>query len=561
MPLARCLRFIRMSISPAARMRIVAAFGATAIHIIALLAQPILVAKLVRDVSTSRLSNTDMATTLAVLATAMLLSALFAHLQAHCNNLVLQDIRQGAKSVLYADFLERPTSYFRDRNEGWIESSIATASQAARSIVYDGVTALARVALFILLCTALLTIAEPLFGLLFLFAAIVYLAFSYRLAISTSHLVGTAVASTASVASRATDVLANVEQVQLADRVDHERELLRHKLDVERVAYLAAQGRIDRSEFLQRLYLIALFGFFVLATALIASGDPAIAVLFYIVGLIAYGQLDSTGKVLNSVFEMAHKLDTVLNQTDFQTALSAPEPRATSIEVTSSDASIRVDNVSFAYSDGKPILTQLSFVIEPSTHVLVTGKSGTGKSTLLRLIAGLSQPSNGRVHLAGIPTDRLSVAERAERLSFISQHAALFDRSLLENATYGCQAVDREHVESVLIALGLGSLKARGGVNWLDQRVDKNGLGLSGGERQRVLLARAILRERPIVILDEATSALDSENEKQVFAVLHELCVRATIIAVSHHPHTALTGYRRIRIDDGKGSATCVSAA
>lgn len=352
----------------------------------------------------------------------------------------------------------------------------------------------------------------------------------------------------------------NVEQVQLADMVDHERGSLRHKLDAERVAYLAAQGQIDRSEFLQRLYLVALFGFFVLATALIASGDPATAVLFYVVGLIAYGQLDSMGKVLNSVFEMAHKLDTVLNQIGFQTAVSAPEPRATSIEITSSDASIRVDNVSFPYSDGEPILTQLSFVIEPGTHVLVTGKSGAGKSTLLRLISGLSQPSSGRVHLAGIPTDRLSMAERAERLSFISEHAALFDRSLLENATYGCQGVDRELVERALIALGLGSLKARGGVDWLDQRVDKNGLGLSGGERQRVLLARAILRERPVVILDEATSALDSESEKQVFGVLHELCVRATIIAVSHHPHTALTGYRRIRIDDG-GSATHLTAA
>ncbi|WP_186393040.1 MULTISPECIES: ABC transporter ATP-binding protein [unclassified Pannonibacter] len=551
MSLRVALEFINSSITNAARKKIFTAFGATAAHIAALLVQPLLVAKLVRDASSGGLSSQDMTETLVVLSGAMLISALFARLQAHCSNLVLQDIRQCTKANLYENLLSRAPSFFRDRNEGWLETSIATASQAARSIVYDGLTALARVALFITLCSIILILINPGFGAIFLIFSIIYIIISYKLAHSASHLVGGAVTATSRLASNVTDVFSNIEQVQLSNTQKNELDNLRADLDDEHTAYRAAQGRIDRSEFLQRLYLIVLFGFFVLSTAFIAGMDPSNAVLFYIIGIMAYGQLDSTGKVLNSILEMAYKLNSVLD------AIGPVSPSKYDSKSDEEDKEIslhpliKICNVSFSYTGESHIIRNLSLNIAPGSHIMITGRSGSGKSTLLKLISGINMPNEGDICIGGVSTSTMTMAERARVLSFVSQHATMFDRSLLDNVLYGCTEISRERAEDILVRLGLAHLKARGGMDWLDQRVDKNGLGLSGGERQRVLIARAILRGRPIMILDEATSALDNESEKRVFRTLHDLCASSTIIAVSHHPHAVMQGYRTIQISSG----------
>lgn len=543
--LGRSFRFILQSLPPASKIRFLAMMGATAAYILALLAQPLIVASIVRDVSGgSGIDNIRLM--LGLLALAMVATAVFSHLLALCNNAVLQDVRHSTKTRLYSYFLSRSGDFFRDRNEGWIEASVATASQAARTIVYDCVGALVRIVFFILFSAALIALTDPILGTVFVIAAGIYLILSYELAHGASRNISDAVASTAALSAEATDILANIETIQLANTRAFEEQRIGSYLDVERTTYIHAQGRIGRSEFIQRLYLIGVFTFFVAATAFLASGNAPAAIMFYIVGLIAYTQLDMTGKALNSLFEMAHKLSAVLN------AIEYPDQPFLIGEAGSNlptNTFIMIDHLGFAYPEAPLIISNLSLRLEPGAHVIVRGPSGQGKSTLLKLISGQLEPSSGSITIGGIKATALPPAGRAATMTVISQHAPLFDRTLYENACYGCGNVARERVEEALLSLGLMPLRERSGPDWLDRRINKNGLGLSGGERQRVLIARAILAARPILVLDEATSALDSESEACVFAAIHNNLPNATIIAVSHHIHAHLAGYQMFDLE------------
>lgn len=530
----------------ALKSRILLSFAAIGFYSAAMVAQPFLIALIVREMAQQ--STMEVRVGVVFLAAAMALSGAMAYAVAEINNSVLQDIRCSSKCALYECLLSKPLEFFHGLNQGSIEAAVATASQAVRTIVFEGLNALVRALFFIIFSAVLVFVKLPVHGSIFVVAAAFYCCMAYRLARSSSRHVADAVLATVSASKEVSDIVFNIDSVVGNDMGYVERNRISTFLEVERAAYRKAQALMDRNDFLQRSFLALVFIVFIVSVAASGGGDAASAVMLYVIGLISYVQLDTVGKSLNTVFEQLHKLETVLEGLKY--GVVKDEPLQSAIFDTGA-VGVDIDHVFFHYVEGRPLLCDLCIKLEPAGRYLITGPSGTGKSSLLKILAGRLEPQAGQVRYAGRAARALSRRDRSRLMSIIPQDAKLFDRSVYANATYGLEHVPYDEVQTLLLGLKLERLQRQEGACWLDAGVGKDGLDLSGGERQRILLARAILQARPLLLLDEATSALDAQTEAAVLQLLHERLPDTTIVAVSHRPHAQQAGYRTLALDQG----------
>ncbi|HSS63810.1 MAG TPA: lipid A export permease/ATP-binding protein MsbA [Gammaproteobacteria bacterium] len=196
-------------------------------------------------------------------------------------------------------------------------------------------------------------------------------------------------------------------------------------------------------------------------------------------------------------------------------------------------------NVSFAYEQGKTGgVEHLSFVIEPGETIALVGPSGGGKSTLVNLIPRFYVPDSGQILLDGVDTKTLTLASLRRQIGLVSQDVVIFNDTVRNNIAYGslAGADDSEVVKAAEAA------HAREFIDKLPRGFDtvlgQRGVGLSGGQRQRIAIARAFLKDAPLLILDEATSSLDSESERHIQEALEELRRGRTTIVIAHRLST-----------------------
>ncbi|MEM9013326.1 MAG: ABC transporter ATP-binding protein [Pseudomonadota bacterium] len=212
-------------------------------------------------------------------------------------------------------------------------------------------------------------------------------------------------------------------------------------------------------------------------------------------------------------------------------------------------AEIRFDGVHFAY-DTRPVLEDLSFTAPERAMTAIVGPSGSGKTTVLRLIARFWDAGQGAVRIGGVDVRDIGTEALMARISVVFQDVYLFDGTIAENIRLGRpEATEAEVAEAARLAR-VEEIAARlpGG---LEAAVGEGGAILSGGERQRVSIARAILKNAPIVLLDEATSALDPVNELGVQAALRALTRDKTLVVVAHRLQTVRAADRIVVLDAG----------
>lgn len=188
------------------------------------------------------------------------------------------------------------------------------------------------------------------------------------------------------------------------------------------------------------------------------------------------------------------------------------------------------DNISFEYSQGVPVLQNISFEAKPSQKIAFVGPSGGGKSTLINLIARFYDVSEGSIKLDG--HDVREVSHVRQHMSLVSQEIALFDRSVRDNIAYGTTATD-EQVEAAAKRAAAHSFISELSEGY-DTIIGEEGNTLSGGQRQRLAIARALVRNAPVLLLDEATSALDAASEQHVQEALGHLMEGRTTFVVAH---------------------------
>lgn len=192
------------------------------------------------------------------------------------------------------------------------------------------------------------------------------------------------------------------------------------------------------------------------------------------------------------------------------------------------------ENVDFSYEENEPVLEGLSFEIAPHTLNAIVGESGSGKSTIFNLISGYYAPDRGSISIGGVDTSKVSAEKVMENISLVDQEIFLFDDTVRNNIRYArCEASDDEIEMACRLANCDGFIRKL--EKGYETMIGENGNKLSGGERQRLSVARAILRDSPIILLDEATASLDIENELLVKeAIVNLMKADKTVIMIAH---------------------------
>ncbi|WP_010549971.1 ABC transporter ATP-binding protein [Brachybacterium paraconglomeratum] len=212
---------------------------------------------------------------------------------------------------------------------------------------------------------------------------------------------------------------------------------------------------------------------------------------------------------------------------------------------------VRFRDVSFAYEDGEDVLHGIDFSVARGEKIALVGESGGGKSTIVNLLLGLYEPRAGEVEVVGRTSAELPLDELRSRIGVVFQDASLFSGTLRENIAYGRPGASDEEVADAARRANADGFVRRfpGGY---EQVIGERGLKLSGGQRQRIAVARAILKDAPVLVLDEATSALDTKAERQVQKGLDELMEGRTSLIIAHRLSTIASVDRIITLEDGR---------
>lgn len=219
--------------------------------------------------------------------------------------------------------------------------------------------------------------------------------------------------------------------------------------------------------------------------------------------------------------------------------------------VTASPPRVSLKRVSFAYGDGAPILDALDLDLEAGTTTAIVGPSGSGKSTILALLAGLHSPDSGTIEIDGRDVGALDLESRRALTSVVFQQPFLFDATIRENIAAADPATSSKEIARAA-ELALVTLIVRSLPDGWETVVGESGSLLSGGERQRVSIARALLKQAPVLLVDEATSALDTENEAAVSAALAADPIPRTRVIVAHRMSSIRAADQVVFIDSGR---------
>lgn len=350
------------------------------------------------------------------------------------------------------------------------------------------------------------------------------------------------------------DVVSNQSAVSLFAAGAFEKRNFAQSIQKWRVATMRSWNADAWMMALQGLFAIgievALLGGAVLLweRGLVTVGD-FVLIQVYVLGLIdRIWNIGNSMRKLYDAFADAYEMVTI-----FETPHGVKDNvNAGTLMVTSGQ--VHLKNVSFLFEESRPILENLSVSIAPGEKIALVGPSGAGKSTITKLLLRFYDVTEGSIeidgqNIAGVTQDSLH-----RSIAFVPQEPILFHRTLAENIRYGNQEATIDEVIAAAKKANCHEFISKLQFGY-DTLVGERGIKLSGGERQRVSIARAILKNAPILILDEATSSLDSESESLIQAALTTLMEGKTVIVIAHRLSTIMHMDRILVIEDGKLAA------
>jgi len=212
---------------------------------------------------------------------------------------------------------------------------------------------------------------------------------------------------------------------------------------------------------------------------------------------------------------------------------------------------VAFEHVSFSYEPGVQVLSDVSFTCPQNTTTAIVGPSGAGKSTVLHLVARFWDPTRGTVRIGGVDLRELSDEQVLDAVTIVFQDVVLFSGTIRENIAFGRPGASDEQVEQAARRACAHDFVAAL-PNGYDTQVGEGGAMLSGGERQRISIARALVKDAPIVLLDEVTAAIDPTNERLVQQALAELVAGRTLLVVAHRLATIRSADQILVLDDGR---------
>jgi subfamily B ATP-binding cassette protein MsbA len=228
---------------------------------------------------------------------------------------------------------------------------------------------------------------------------------------------------------------------------------------------------------------------------------------------------------------------------------SVPEPAQPKM-LHASHADIEIQNLDFNYGE-KPVLHRINLTVKAGQLVALVGASGSGKTTLANLLLRFYDPTRGTVKIGGVDVREVSTRDLRNQIAVVAQENILFNDTIRRNIELGrLGATNDEIIAAAKHAFAYEFIMQK--PNGLDTVIGEKGVSLSGGQRQRLAIARAVLKNAPILVLDEATSALDTESERAVQSALDELMKGRTTICIAHRLSTILHADVIVVLDQGR---------
>lgn len=306
----------------------------------------------------------------------------------------------------------------------------------------------------------------------------------------------------------------------------------------------AAQGLL---KLYALVFNLASCGVLFAACALCLTGALSLpwALTLLVASFMIYGELIAANNGAFLSKKIGNELDRVDEVCDIPKQDSTDEPLAMA------GYDVEFDHVSFGYGDGREVIRDVSLRIPEGSSCAIVGPSGSGKTTLVNLIARFWDVDTGRISIGGADVRAGTAESLLARISMVFQDVYLFNDTIESNIRFGVPEATHEQVVAAAEAA-----RCHGFISALPQGYDtileEGGASLSGGERQRISIARAILKDAPIVILDEATSSVDPENEHDLIAALSRLTAGKTVISIAHRLNTVATADQILVLDAGR---------
>ncbi len=346
------------------------------------------------------------------------------------------------------------------------------------------------------------------------------------------------------------DTISNVSVVQSYNRIASETQALRtYAKNLENVQFpvlnwWALASGLNRMASTFSMVIVLLLGAYFVTKGQMRVGD---VIAFIGFAQLMIGRLDQISAFINQTVTARAKLEEFFEMEDATADRQEPQG-ATDLE--NVKGGIVFDNVTFEFPNSGQGVYDVSFEVKPGQTVAIVGPTGAGKTTLINILQRVFDPAAGRILIDG--TDTRSVSRRSLRhaIATVFQDAGLFNRSVEENIRVGNEDATDEMVHTAAKAAAAHDfILAKG--NGYDTVVGERGSQLSGGERQRLAIARAILKDSPILVLDEATSALDVETEEKVKQAVDDLSQNRTTFIIAHRLSTVRSADIVLFMDKG----------
>jgi subfamily B ATP-binding cassette protein MsbA len=460
---------------------------------------------------------------------------------------VVVDLRQR----LYEHILKQSSEFFADHPTNTLTTHILSDAEKVQTsvstlladLIREGMTLLFYLVLVFVLnwrLTLVVFIVGPLIGFL-----------TNKFGKRLRGIAHTTQESTEEIMDIAQETIAGYRIVNAFGMEDFEKGRFRKALlYYARTQYRAARVVFLSSPILEILGVIIAAAFLIYAQQLMAAGLMTIGTFAaYIIAMLQmYDPLRKLSRIQNyfqqsfAAFSRIYALlDTHTEKRDKENAVELPPLRE----------SIKFRNVSFQYQDSPiPILENINIEVKRGQVVALVGLSGAGKSTLTNLLMRFYDPTEGEICIDGYNISNAKLASLRGQLSLVTQETILFNDSIINNIAYGRPDFERARIEDAArAAYAHDFILERGGYDTL---IGERGVKLSGGERQRLAIARALLKDTPILILDEATSALDTQSERLVQRALTNLMQGRTTIVIAHRLTTIHRADKIVVLDHGR---------
>ena len=300
-------------------------------------------------------------------------------------------------------------------------------------------------------------------------------------------------------------------------------------------------------------FIISIAVSIIVYVALLQGNQGTLSVGAFISFITALGQVfDPVKRLINIWAKAQHMM--MATESVFK-LIDSPQEEADGKQVVKIDkhSTIEFRDVSFRFPGAETdTIKNLNLQVKMGETIAFVGRSGSGKTTLVNMLPRFVDPTDGQILLNGVALNEYDLASLRMQQALVSQHVYLFEGTLAENVAYGiADNVSTEHIMQVLEAANLREF-VEGLPQGLQTQIGENGAWLSGGQRQRIAIARALIKDSPILILDEATSALDNESEKLVQSSLERLMHGRTTFMIAHRLSTIQNANRILVLDEGK---------